>query len=61
MEKISKSEQLLYLPDKGIRGPSGCKLKLDKSTLKRRHDFLSYRALNNKTVCPVQAVAGRDV
>lgn len=46
---------------KAVTGPSGRKLKLDKSTLKRKHDFLSYKALNNKAVCPVEAVTGRDV
>lgn len=61
MEKISESECPLYLSDKGIRGPSSGKIKLDKSTFKRRDDFLSRRALNNNTVCLVKDVTGRDV
>lgn len=61
MEKIPKSKEPLYLPDKGITGPSVCQLKSDKSTLKGRNVFLARRALNNNTVCPVKAATGSDV
>lgn len=47
MEKIPKSEEPLYLPDKGITEPGVCQLKSDKSTRKRRDIFLSHGAKNN--------------